>query len=92
MAIPRKIQELRDWDKARQGFKGEHWLALGAGLLALHRARRAESGMGRLVGNALGAALIARAATGRDGAIARARRMAAPPTLAERLLIAARRR
>lgn len=92
MAIEEKIQELREWDQSRTGFKGEHWLVLGAGLLALHRARRAESGMGKLLGNALGTALIARAASGRDGAIARARRMAAPPTLTERLLIATRRR
>lgn len=92
MAIPQKIQDLREWDQSRTGLKGEHWLVLGAGLLALHRARRAESTVGRLVGSAIGTALIARAATGRDGAIARARRMAAPPTLAERLLIAARRK
>lgn len=92
MAIPQKIQDLREWDDARPGFKGEHWLVLGAGVLALMRARRAESTMGRLVGSAIGTALITRAATGRDGAIAVARRMAAPPTLAERLLIASRRR
>ncbi len=92
MAIAEKIQELREWDQARPGIKGEHWLALGAGLLALHRARRAQSVVGRLVGGAIGTALIARAATGRDGPVALARRMAEPPTLAERLLIASRRR
>ncbi|WP_288899198.1 hypothetical protein [uncultured Delftia sp.] len=47
--------------------------------------------MGRLVSGALGTALIARAATGRDGVLGTAGRLAAKPTLAERLLIAARR-
>ncbi|MGE8399946.1 MAG: hypothetical protein ACN6PP_00070 [Delftia tsuruhatensis] len=91
MAISEKIQDLRKWDDSRKGFTGEHWLVLGAGLLALRHARRAESGMGRLVSGALGTALIARAATGRDGVLGTAGRLVAKPTLAERLLIAARR-
>ena len=90
MAISEKIQDLRKWDDSRKGFTGEHWLVLGAGLLALRHARRAESGMGRLVSGALGTALM-RAATGRDGVLGTAGRLAAKPTLAERLLIAARR-
>ncbi|MBB1648684.1 MULTISPECIES: hypothetical protein [Delftia] len=91
MTVSEKIQDLRKWDDSRKGFTGEHWLVLGAGLLALRHARRAESGMGRLVSGALGTALIARAATGRDGVLGTAGRLAAKPTLAERLLIAARR-
>jgi uncharacterized membrane protein len=91
MTVSVNIQDRRTWDDARKGFKGEHWLVLGAGLLALRHARRAESGMGRFVGGALGTALIARAATGRDGVLGTAGRLAAKPTLAERLLIAARR-
>ena len=47
--------------------------------------------MGRLVSGALGTALIARATTGRDGVLGTAERLAAKPTLAERLQIAARR-
>ncbi|MPS98075.1 MAG: hypothetical protein E2581_06190 [Pseudomonas sp.] len=91
MAISENIQDLRKWDDSRKGFKGEHWLVLGAGLLALRHARRTESGLGRLASGALGTVLIARAATGRDGVLATAERLAAKPTLAERLQIAARR-
>ncbi|KZK27885.1 hypothetical protein [Delftia sp. GW456-R20] len=91
MAISEKIQDLRKWDDSRKGFTGEHWLVLGAGLLALRHARRAESGMGRVVSGALGTALIARAVTGRDGVLGTAERLTAKPTLAERLQIAARR-
>jgi len=41
--------------------------------------------------SSLGTALIARAATGRDGVQGTAERLTAKPTLAERLQIAARR-
>ncbi|WP_447915809.1 hypothetical protein [Delftia acidovorans] len=91
MAISEKIQDLRKWDDSRKRFTGEHWLVLGAGLLALRHARRTESGVGRLVSGALGTALIARAAIGRDGLVGTTERLAAKPTLAERLKIAARR-
>jgi len=47
--------------------------------------------MGRLVSGALGTALIARAAPGRDGVRETAERLTAKPTLAERLQISARR-
>jgi|GEM_PF-747045 len=91
MAISEKIQDLRKCDDSRKGFTGERWLVLGAGLLALRHSRRTESGMGRVVSGALGTALIARAVTGRDGVLRTAERLAAKPTLAERLQIAARR-
>ncbi len=62
-----KLQNLKQWDKKRPGFPGEHWLALGAGLLMMRRAGRSRSFLGRMAGRALGAALMARAASGRDG-------------------------
>ncbi len=62
-----KLQNLRQWDKKRPGFPGEHWLALGAGMLILGRAGRSRSFLGRMAGRAIGAALMARAASGRDG-------------------------
>lgn len=67
MKISEKLNDLQQWDKRRSGFPGEHWLALGAGLLAMRRAGRSRSMVGRLLGRTLGTALIARAATGRDG-------------------------
>ena len=67
MNLPDKLQDLKQWDKQRAGFPGEHWLALGAGMLLMKRAGRSRSFLGRLVGRSLGAALMARAASGRNG-------------------------
>ncbi len=67
MKISDKLNDLQRWDERRSGFPGEHWLALGAGLLVMRRAGRARSLVGRMLGRALGTALVARAATGRDG-------------------------
>ncbi|MDD2714069.1 MAG: hypothetical protein PHU77_14230 [Simplicispira sp.] len=67
MKISEKLHDLQQWDERRSGFPGEHWLVLGAGLLAMRRAGRSRSLVGRWAGRALGTALIARAATGRDG-------------------------
>ena len=61
------FQQLKRMDAQRQGFPGEHWLALGAGLLLLSRAGKSRSMLGRLAGRAAGAALIGRAASGREG-------------------------
>ncbi len=67
MNIPEKIQDLQQWDTRRKGFPGEHWLMLGAGMLLMKRAGRSRSFLGRMVGRSLGAALMARAASGRKG-------------------------
>lgn len=67
MNISNKLQDLQQWDKRRAGIPGEHWLALGAGLLVMRSAGRSRSFLGRMLGRTLGTALIARAATGRDG-------------------------
>jgi len=69
MTIRQAIQDVRQWDQNRPGFAGEHWLVLGAGLIALRQAQRSNSTLGRLVGRALGTALVARAASGRDGVV-----------------------
>lgn len=76
MTLRQKIQHFQQWDAARPGFKGEHWLVLGAGLLALRAAGRSRGLMGRTVGRALGSALLARAASGRDGVVGRLARVA----------------
>lgn len=68
MNLLRKLRDVQQRDAARPGFPGEHWLVLGAGLLALRGAGRSRGLVGRLMGRAVGSALIARAASGRDGA------------------------
>ena len=59
------IARLRRFDEERPGFPGEHWLALAAGLWLLGRGR--GTSLGGLATLALGVALVARAASGRDG-------------------------
>ena len=76
MTLRQKIQDIQQWDAARPGFKGEHWLVLGAGLLALRAAGRSRGVVGRTLGRAVGSALIARAASGRDGVAGKLARVA----------------
>lgn len=78
MGLRQKINEVRHWDAARPGFPAEHWLVLGAGLLAMRSASRSRGFIGRMVGRAVGSALIARAASGRDGVAAKLARASTP--------------
>ena len=59
------IERLRRYDQARPGLPGEHWFALAAGLWLLTRGR--ASTLERIAALAAGVALVARAASGRDG-------------------------
>ena len=59
------LAQLKRLDDERPGFPGEHWLALAAGLWLLTRS--GGSMLGRLATLAGGAALVYRAASGRDG-------------------------
>ena len=59
------IERLRRLDESRSGLPGEHWFALAAGLWLLTRGR--ASTLERIAALAAGAALVARAASGRDG-------------------------
>jgi hypothetical protein len=59
------FDNLKRFDQQRQSFPGEHWLTLAAGLWFLRRPAR--SPLARLSTTAIGAALIYRAASGRDG-------------------------
>ena len=61
------LQKIKRLDDQRPSFPGEHWLTLGAGLLLMSRAGKSRSLLGRMAGRAAGAALIGRAASGRDG-------------------------
>ncbi len=65
---PSLLERLREFDDSRPSLPGEHWFAFGVGLYFL--LSRRHSVAGRLASMALGAAFIARAITGRDGAIA----------------------
>ena len=52
---------------SRDGFPGEHWLVLGAGLAVWTLTRRSPSFLVRTAGMLAGSALVGRAASGRDG-------------------------
>lgn len=86
MTVQQKIKDLRRWDENRPGFAGEHWLVLGAGLLAMRQAQRSSSTLGRVLGGAVGSALVARAASGRDGVAGIVGKLAGKPSLLSRLL------
>jgi hypothetical protein len=62
-----KIKQLKAYDDARPGFPGEHWLVLGAGLGIWLVSRRHPSFVVQSLGLLAGTALVARAASGRDG-------------------------
>lgn len=61
------LQTVKDYDAARPGIPGEHWLVLGAGLGAWLLTRRHPSVLVRAIGLMAGTALVGRAASGRDG-------------------------
>jgi hypothetical protein len=61
------LQTLKDYDAARPGFPGEHWIVLGAGLAAWMLTSRHPSALVRTLGLMAGTALVGRAASGRDG-------------------------
>jgi hypothetical protein len=61
------LQKIKDYDEAREGVPGEHWLVLGAGLAAWLLTRRHPSALVRALGLLGGTALVGRAASGRDG-------------------------
>ena len=72
------LRSAQEWDKARPGFPGEHWLVFGAGVLLMHRSGRSRNWLGRTLGRAAGAALVARAASGQDGVLGQLGSLLAP--------------
>lgn len=62
-----QLQAARDWEQKRKSFPGEHWIVLGAGVAVMLASRRSASPVVRALGAAAGGALVARAASGRDG-------------------------
>ena len=61
------FEKVKEYDEARPGIPGEHWMALGAGLGVWLLSRRSPSFLMRTLGMVAGTALVGRAASGRDG-------------------------
>jgi len=59
------LHQLKEYDEARSGFPGEHWLVLTAAVALWLSTRRHPAFVVRLLGSVAGTALVARAATGR---------------------------
>ncbi|WP_418316954.1 hypothetical protein [Piscinibacter sakaiensis] len=61
------ITQLKEYDEAREGIPGEHWMVLAAGLGVWYWSAKHPSAIVKLLGVAAATALIGRAASGRDG-------------------------
>lgn len=61
------LEKIKQADQAREGFPGEHWLVLGMGIALWHFTRRNRNALVRAAGSFGAAALVARAASGREG-------------------------
>jgi uncharacterized membrane protein len=60
------LQRIRAFDRGRASFPGEHFIVAAVGSSLLMSARR-RRGLGRALALLAGGALLARAASGRDG-------------------------
>ena len=81
--VVRSLRRLRAADQRRSGLPGEHWAAFGAALSALGAARSIRSPALRTLALVVGGVLVLRAVSGRDGAIAVAKRKAREHRLTE---------
>jgi uncharacterized membrane protein len=61
------VSRIRAYDQRRPSFPGEHLIVAAIGSSLLRSAMRRRSGVGRLLALVAGGALLARAASGRDG-------------------------
>ena len=61
------LREVRNYDRNRPGFPGEHWLVAAAGFALCRSAFTRRSSAGRALALVAGTALVYRAASGRDG-------------------------
>ena len=64
---PSPLEKIKAADEAREGFPGEHWLVLGLGIAVWHFTRRDRHWLVRTAGAFAASALVARAASGREG-------------------------
>ena len=60
------LNDIREFDRNRKSFPGEHLIVGAVGSMMLNSARR-RTGLGRILMLLAGGALLARAASGRDG-------------------------
>jgi uncharacterized membrane protein len=67
MAEKNALEKIVELDEQREGFPGEHWIVLAAGIAAWWLTRKHPSMVVRTLGTLAGTALVARAATGREG-------------------------
>ena len=67
LAEPSALQKIKAADEARPGFPGEHWLVLALGIAVWQFTRRDRRWIVRTVGGLGATALVARAASGRQG-------------------------
>lgn len=67
MNLTNRLRRARDLDQRRPSMPGEHWMTFATGLYFL--LRRRPTVLGRLASMAMGGAAVARALSGRDGAI-----------------------
>ena len=65
-AMRQLLRRIRDFDQRRPGFPGEHFIVAAVGSSLMKSAGR-RRGVGRLLALLAGGALLARAASGRDG-------------------------
>jgi hypothetical protein len=65
-AMRQLLNRLREFDRRRASFPGEHLIVAAVGASMLRSARR-RSGIGRALALLAGGALLARASSGRDG-------------------------
>ncbi|HET8746201.1 MAG TPA: hypothetical protein VFM98_11395 [Ramlibacter sp.] len=61
------LEKIKAADAARPGFPGEHWLVLGLGVALWQFTRKHRSWAVRTAGGLAASALVARAASGREG-------------------------
>jgi len=64
--VSHPLRSIREFDQKRPSFPGEHFVVGTVGSLLLNAARR-RSGLAKVAMLAGGVALLARAASGRDG-------------------------
>jgi hypothetical protein len=61
------LQKLKAADDARPGFPGEHWIVLALGIAVWQTTRHHRNWAVRMLGSLGATALVARAASGREG-------------------------
>ena len=64
---PSALEKIKAADEAREGFPGEHWLVLALGIAVWHFTRKDRRWYVRTAGGFAATALVARAASGREG-------------------------